>query len=203
MPEEELPFEEALVEAGVVGDEERIAGKREEAAEHTGDRRCAPQLLLAETCQPCDGLGKRDLWVDEGLKRVDELECAHANGPDLADLATNGREARGFQIEDDELCFLQQRIGSGFGQGDGGAGEDDAAVTGRYVREQRTSEACGDRRRREEQPGRLDSRHRAVLLEQVHQAVERVECELHRSDESEHMFAWQALSPGEAAPPAF
>jgi hypothetical protein len=45
---EELPLEEALVEAGVVSDEERVGGKGQEAGKYLGDRRCVPKLALAE-----------------------------------------------------------------------------------------------------------------------------------------------------------
>jgi len=45
---EELPLEEALVEAGVVSDKERVGGKGQEVGNHLGCRRCASQLPLAE-----------------------------------------------------------------------------------------------------------------------------------------------------------
>ena len=78
---------------------------------------------------------------------------------------------------------------------------DDPAVAGRHLFEQRAGEPVGDRRRREERPGRLDHGQRAALLERVDEPVERVEGELHLSDESEHTFALQAhvASPGAAA----
>src|SRR5215212_10934089 len=48
---DQLPFEEALVEAGVVRDEERVACERQEAADDAGDGRCAPELLLPQSRQ--------------------------------------------------------------------------------------------------------------------------------------------------------
>ena len=44
---EQLPLQEALIEACVVRDEERVAREGEEAAKNAGERRCAAQLLVA------------------------------------------------------------------------------------------------------------------------------------------------------------
>jgi hypothetical protein len=48
VPQEQLPFEEPLVEACVVRYEELVACEGEESPENGRDRRRAPQLLLAQ-----------------------------------------------------------------------------------------------------------------------------------------------------------
>ena len=83
--EQQLPLEEALVEAGVVGDEERIAREGEEAAEDARGRRRAPQLLLAQAGEARDGIRERHARIDERLKGVDGLERPDAHRAELAD----------------------------------------------------------------------------------------------------------------------
>ena len=51
---EQLPLEEALVEAGVVRDEQVVAGEGEEAPDDAADRRRSPQLLLAQAGEAGD-----------------------------------------------------------------------------------------------------------------------------------------------------
>src|SRR5919205_778442 len=62
---EELPLEEALVEAGVVSDKECVCGKGQEAGKHLGGRRSASKLPLPEARQAGDGFRKRNLRIDE------------------------------------------------------------------------------------------------------------------------------------------
>src|SRR5262249_713110 len=86
MQHKELSLEKALVEPGVVSDEQRVSGERQEARKHLRGRRRGPELALAEARQAGDDIGKLNLRIHKRLKRVDELERAHANGADLADL---------------------------------------------------------------------------------------------------------------------
>ena len=190
--EEQLPLEEALVEARVVRDEQVVAGEVEEAAQDGRDRGRVPQLLLAQAGEAGDRLGQWRPWVDERLERVDQLQRPHAHRPQLADQAARGREPGGLEVEDDELGVLQQRVRPALGERDGGAVAHEPAVAGGGLEEQRTGETGRDRGRREQAPRGLDGRQRATLLERVHQPVERVERKLHLTDESEHMFAAQA-----------
>ncbi len=178
--QEQLPLDEALVEAGVVRDEQVVACEAEEAPEDGRDGRRTPQLLAAQAGEAGDRLRERDARVDERLERVDELERPDADGADLADAVACGREPGRLQVEDDELglfqqagrvvlrqgrrWFLPRRLGcrprsppptaNGRGRRDGGSGK--------------------------ERAGCVDRRQRAALLEQVHQPVEGVERELHR-----------------------
>ena len=158
---QQLLLEEALVEAGVVGDEERVAGEVEEAIDHARDGRRLPQLRLAQAGEAGDRRRERDSRVDEGLEGVDGLERAHANGADLADAVARGREPGRLEVEDDELGLVQQRVGSRSGERDGGAGAGDPAVAGGEVGQERAGEAVRDRGRGEERAGRL-GRPRAI-----------------------------------------
>ena len=83
----QLPLQEALVEAGVVGDEQGIAREGEEAIDDARHRRCTPELLLAQPGQAGYGLGKGYSRINERLKGVDELERPHTHGAELADPA--------------------------------------------------------------------------------------------------------------------
>jgi hypothetical protein len=198
--EEQLPFEEALVEPGVVRDEQLVAGEGEEPPQNAGNARRAPQLRVAQAGEAGDGVRERDARVHERLKRVDELQCLHANRAYLTNAATRGREPGRLEVEDHELGFLQGWVGSSSGQRDRRAGADDPAVAGGDLFQQGAREAVRDRGGGEERAGRLDRRERAALLERVHQSVERVERELHLPDESEHMFVWQVSREAVASP---
>ena len=189
----QLLLEEALVEARVVRDEQRVAREREEAAARTvvtgGAVRssCSPQAG-----QPGDRLGQRDPGIDERLEGVDELEPPHAHGPDLADAVARRREPGRLEVEDDELGLLERRVGLPSASETRGADADEPAVAGGDARRAASRRARPRSRRGEERAGRLDRRERAALLERVHQPVERVERKLHPPDESEHTFALQA-----------
>ncbi len=185
-------LEEALVEARVVRDEQRVAGEGEELPHDGRGRRRRTQLLLPQAGEPSDRLGQRHARIDERLERLDGLEAPHADSAELADPVASGREAGRLQVEDDELRLFEQGVGLLPGQRDAAAETGDPAVPRSQLPEQRVGEPFGDRRRREERPGRLDRGQRAPFLERVDQAVERVERELHRPKQSEHTFALQA-----------
>ena len=65
--EEQLSLEEALVEAGVVGDKQVVTRKVKEAAEDGRDRGRVPKLLLTQAGQPRDRVRERHPRVDERL----------------------------------------------------------------------------------------------------------------------------------------
>jgi hypothetical protein len=110
--QDQLPLEEALVETGVVRNEERIAGKAEEAAKNAGDGSRALQLLFAQSCKAGYRLWERHPRIHERLKGVDELERPDPNRPELADLASRSREPGRLEVKDDELGLLEQRVDS-------------------------------------------------------------------------------------------
>jgi hypothetical protein len=155
--EEKLPLEEALVEASVVRNELPVPDEGEKAAENGGDRRRAAELLLSEAGETRYGFRKRDSGVHERLKGVDGLERPDANGPELADAAVGSGEARGLEVEDDELGLLEQRVVPS-GQGDDGAGADDSAVAGSDVGQEGTGQSVGDGGDGKERTRRLDCR---------------------------------------------
>ena len=158
-------LEEAPVEARVVRDQQVVAGEREEASENGPNRGRAPQLRVAQARQARDLLGQRDAGVDERLELVDELEPRHAHGADLANSALRRRKAGRLQVEDDEGCVLEQGVVGACSEGDRRPRARDAAVPRRDLFQQREREPLGDRRRREQRPGGLDGRERALLLE--------------------------------------
>ena len=162
-----------------------------------GEMQGLPNLVLGGQ-GIVSSMGKRDAGVRERLERVRELEPAHADGAELADPVARGREPGGLEVENDERSVLEQGIGAPARERDGGSRADDSAISGGEVGQERSGQPLGDRRRRKEGAGGLDGSQRPLLLERLHQPVERVECELHLSDESEHMFVFQ-VSPGEAA----
>ena len=156
-----------------------VTGEGQEALEDALNRRRPSQLLLPEPGEARDRLRQRDAWVHERLERVDELERPHANGSELADPVARSGQARGLEVEDDELRLLEQRIHAAVDQRDGGAGAGDPAVAFGDLFEERTGQAVGDRRGGEERSRRVHRRHGTALLEQVDQAIECVEGELH------------------------
>ena len=189
---DQVLLEEALVEARVVRDEQRVAGEGEELPHDGRGRGRRTQLLLPQAGEPSDRLGQCHARIDERLERLDGLEAPHADSAELADPVASGREAGRLQVEDDELRLFEQGVGLLPGQRDAAAETGDPAVPSSQLPEQRVGEPFGDRRGREERPGRLDRGQRAPFLERVDQAVERVERKLHRPKQSEHTFALQA-----------
>ena len=61
---EQLPLEKALVEAGVLRDEEPVTGEAEEAAKNAGDGGRLPKLLLAQAGEAGDGLREHNSRID-------------------------------------------------------------------------------------------------------------------------------------------
>ena len=181
---DQVLLEEALVEASVVRDEQRLAGEGEELPHDGRGRRRGAQLLLPQAGEPRDRLGQRHARIDERLERIDELETANTNSAELADPVARGRETGRLQVEDHELRLVEQGVGLLPGERDAAAETRDPAVPRRQLPEQRAGEPFGDRRRREERPRGLDRRQRAAFLERVDQAVERVERELHRQSKA-------------------
>ena len=154
VPREQLPLEEALVEARVVRDEQVVAGEGEEALEDAP--RPEARRRSSSSRSPVSraiGSGSATRGFDERLERVDELERPHAHGAELADPVARGREAGRLEVEDDELGLLEQRVGAAAGQGDGRAGADDPAVARGDLFEQRAGKPVGDRGGREERLG--------------------------------------------------
>ena len=115
--QKQLPLDEALVEPGVVRDEQVVAREAEEAPENGRDGRRTPQLLAAQAGEAGDRFRECDARVHERLKGVDELERPDADGADLADAVACGREPGRLQVEDDELGLFQQRVVSLLRQG--------------------------------------------------------------------------------------
>ena len=176
---EQLPLEEALIEARVVGDEEIVAGKSQEAPHNGRDRGRAPEVTLEQPGQIGDGLGERNRRLDERLERIDELERLHPHCPQLADAVAGSGKAGRLEIEDHERGLIQERIVSCGGEGDGRAGAEEPAVAGGQVGEQRARQSLRDRRGGEERPRGLHRRERASLLEELDQPVERIKRKLH------------------------
>ena len=179
VPHEELLLEEALVEAGVVRDEQVVTGEREEPLEDVADSGRAAELLLSQPGEAGNGLGERDARIDERLERVGELERLHPNRPELADLVARRREPGRLQVEDDEDGLLEQGVVARRGQRHRAAHARDPAVTRDHLFDQRGGEAVRDRGRREERPRRIDDGERSALLEDLHEPVECVESQLH------------------------
>ncbi len=148
--------EEAHVEARVVGDEDGVAGEREEAAHgEVGGRRSA-HVALGDTRQGGDRRRQRHARVDEGLERGAGLECLHPLRADLDDPRAGRRETRGLEVEHDERGVLEQERGTGrVGEPDRGAAPGKPRVTRDDVVEQRACDRRRGRRERKERSGRV------------------------------------------------
>ena len=112
----QLPLQEPLVEAGVVGGERGVAGEGDEAFDDARHGWCSAQLVLAQSGQTRYRLRESNARVDERLERIDQLERPYARCSDLADPVPSAREPGRLQVEDDELGLLQQRIFVSAGQ---------------------------------------------------------------------------------------
>ena len=90
----DLDVEEADVEAGVVGDEDGVAGEIEEPAHGELGRRRAPKRGGLDPRQRRDRSRQGPPRVHERLERLCELEPADPHGADLADRRRRRGEAR-------------------------------------------------------------------------------------------------------------
>ena len=102
--------EEAHVEARVVGDEDGVAGEREEAPHGEVGGRCAAHVALGDPGQGGDRRRQRHARVDERLERGAGLERVHPLGADLDDPRAGRRETRRLEVEDDERGVLEQQV---------------------------------------------------------------------------------------------
>ncbi len=175
----ELAVDEAGVEAGVVRDEQRVAGERAEAPQSGAHARRTAELLVAQPGQPSDLDGERHAGCDEGLERRGGLETLDADGADLADTGRGDRQAGRLEVEDDEGRLLEQRRLDA-GEHDRAAAPGEAGVLGDERLEQRAGEP-GRRTPQREHVGRgIDGGDAAApLLEELGETIERVEGELH------------------------
>ena len=103
------PVEKAEVEPSVVGDEHRIAGEREEAADGELRARGAAEMLLSDPGQCRDRRRQRDPRVDERLEDRTDLQRLDPLRADLDDPGAGGREPGRLEVEDDERGSLEQR----------------------------------------------------------------------------------------------
>ena len=87
-------FEEALVEAGVVGDEQLVARESEEAADDASRPTARVAAPVREDRSAARPARAADARIDERLERVDQLEPLHAHGADLADPVATRPRAR-------------------------------------------------------------------------------------------------------------
>ena len=193
-PREELdlPVEEGEVEAGVVRDDRRVAGEREQAADGELGAWRSRERLGADPGDGRDGGGKRDPWVDERLERVLELESPNALRPDLADPRGARRETRRLEIDDDEMRVLESDVRARRRrEPDRCAAPGKPRVAGDDVVEQRPGERRRRAREGEQRPRRLVGRHRPPpRLDELDEPVGGIERELHRPRSiRERMFA--------------
>ena len=106
-----------------------------------GARRRAPQLPVGEPGQRRDRGRERHVRVDERLELVDDLEAAHLDGADLADLRRAGPQARRLEVDDDVRRVLEQEVGAERArEPDGVAVPREARVGLDDVREERAGE---------------------------------------------------------------
>ena len=106
----DLAVEEAEVEAGVVGDEHRVARELEEAAHRELDRRRAPQRPRVDPGQRRDRGRQRPPRVDERLEPLLELQRrARAPRRSRRSRTLPGRETGRLQVDDDVRRLLERQ----------------------------------------------------------------------------------------------
>ncbi len=185
--------EERHVEASVVRDERGVARELEETPERELDARRLPEVLLPDSGQRRDEARQRGARIDERLERVDDLERAHAHGPDLADAAGLRGEPGRLEVEDDELGLLERHVRVRIvREADARPDEGKPRVAVDDVAEERAGERGRGPLEREQHPRRLVRADRTVpRLHELDEPVGGIERELHRSSLDEHTFAYK------------
>src|SRR5439155_7171403 len=69
----------------------------------------ASQLAIREPGEGGDDGAEWHAGIDERLELLDELEAAHTDGADLADLRRPGPQAGRLEVDDDVLGLLEQQ----------------------------------------------------------------------------------------------
>ena len=177
----DLAVEEGEVEARVVSHQRRVAGELEEAPHRELHPRRSAERGLADPGERRDRRRERHARVDERLEGVLELERADPLRADLADPRAPGREARGLEVDDDEMRVLELHVLARWGgEADRGAPPGEARVARDDVVEERAGECRRRAREREEAPRRLRRVDRPTpRLDELHEPVGGVERELH------------------------
>ncbi len=148
----ELAVDEADVEAGVVGDEDGVAGEGDEAGERLADSRRAAQLVVGEPGQPPDRTRQRHARRDERLEDAGRLEPSQSDRADLADPGRGDGETRRLEIEDDEARLGEVRVGRAR-ERDERAAPGKPRITVDERTEQRAGDAVGDARKQRRAAG--------------------------------------------------
>jgi hypothetical protein len=177
----DLPVEEGEVEAGVVGNEHRVARERNEPAHRRLRSRRADQDVRRDAGELRDGRRQRHTRVDQGLERVPELQLGDTLGSDLADPILSGGEPGRLEVEDDERGALEQDV-----VGSGACPPDRVSVPRqpRVLADDVVEQRARDRRRRaterEQHARRLMGRHGAMpRRHELGETIGGVERELH------------------------
>ena len=111
--------------------------------------------------------------VDERLELVDDLEAAHLDGADLADLRRAGPQPGRLEVDDDVRRVLEQEVGAErSGEPDRVAVPREPRVGLDHLGEERAGERDRRLAQREEPPRRLLGDDRpAPLLDELHEPV--------------------------------
>ena len=176
-----LAIQEGEIEARVVRDEHRIAGEGEEVAHRGGRRRRAAQLPIREPGERRDRSGERNVWVDEGLEQVDDLETGDLGRADLADVRCARPQAGRLEVDDDVCRVFEQEVGAERAREPNGvAAPGEARVGLDNVSEERSRECDGCLPQCEQPARRLVGDDRsAPFLDELDEAVGGVQSELH------------------------
>jgi len=102
-------LEEGDVEAGVVGDEDRVAGELEEGRQHGLDARCLRDHGVGDAGEHLDegrdGLAR----LDQRLELPEHLAAAHPDRTELGDRGRRRTSPRRLEVHDDERDIGQRR----------------------------------------------------------------------------------------------
>jgi hypothetical protein len=165
-----------------VGDEDGVACEREEAAHDGGDRRRAPQLLVAQARQRRHGRLQPRPRVRERLEGRGRLQRHDPNGAELARPREARPEARRLEVEHHERRVLEQQpVAARRGERDQIAGPAQPRVGAHRVVEERAREPGRDRAAELEDGacGLVGGDRPAPLLDELHQPVGGIQTELH------------------------
>jgi len=102
-------LEEGDVEAGVVGDEDAVAGELEERRQNGLDARSRRDHRVGDAGEHLDERRDRLAGLDQGLELAEHVAAAHLDRAELGDRGRRGAAPRRLEVDDDERHVGQRR----------------------------------------------------------------------------------------------
>ena len=94
-----LPGQEAEVKGDIVSYNRVVLEESDKAAGELWESRGGGDISLRYAAEQLDAVGKRALWIDQGMKGINDFLTLKLYGADLNDFISIRVQAGGFQVQ--------------------------------------------------------------------------------------------------------